>query len=66
MSTVMIKCPQNGQAISTGIEIDPDTFRSLPTVGSQVKCLACGGHHIWSKTEAWLSAEGDDYGSRKC
>jgi hypothetical protein len=66
MSTVMIRCPHTGRAISTGIEIDLDSFRSLPTVGSQVECPACGGHHVWKPSDAWLSQVGDGYGSEKC
>jgi hypothetical protein len=57
MSTIMIKCPQTGEAVSTGIEVERDTFIALPNADAQMHCPACGGEHIWSKSKAWL-AEG--------
>ena len=41
MATLLIKCPHTGKAISTGIEIDPDSFADLPDVLSHV-CPECG------------------------
>jgi hypothetical protein len=55
MAIVMIKCPSNGSAVSTGIELEEQTFIQLPNVGSEMRCPACGGHHIWKKGDAWLS-----------
>ena len=64
MSVVMIKCPQTGDAVSTGIESEPDTFNALPNVSAQMKCSACGGRHTWRRSEAWLSDVGTDYTKR--
>jgi hypothetical protein len=61
MSTIMIKCPQTGLAVSTGIEVERDTFVALPDAEAQMLCPACGGDHIWSKGQAWLA---DDDGAR--
>jgi hypothetical protein len=55
MSTIMIKCPQTGEAVSTGIEVERDTFVALPNAGALMHCPACGDEHIWSKAEAWLA-----------
>jgi hypothetical protein len=55
MSTVMIKCPDTGVPVSTGIEIEQDTFAKLPNLSSGMSCPACGNHHFWHKTDAWLS-----------
>jgi hypothetical protein len=55
MAMVMIKCPSSGHAVSTGIELEEQTFIELPDVGSGMHCSACGGHHIWQKRDAWLS-----------
>ena len=57
MSLILIKCPDTGRAVSTGIEMDRDTFESLPKVGARTKCSACGGTHTWTKDDAWLSGE---------
>jgi hypothetical protein len=58
MSTIMIKCPQTGEAVSTGIEVERDTFVALPDASAQMRCPACGEDHIWRKAQAWL-ADGD-------
>jgi hypothetical protein len=54
MTAVMIKCPDTGRAVSTGIEIEGDTFVQLPDVSAGMHCSACGGHHVWRKVDAWL------------
>ena len=64
MSTIMIKCPQTGQAVSTGIEVEHDTFITLPDADVQMHCPACGGEHIWSKAKAWLADGNIDNGKR--
>jgi hypothetical protein len=60
MGVVMIKCPTTGRAVSTGIEVDADTFANLPDVSSRLGCSACGTQHSWSKSEAWLAEHGAD------
>jgi endogenous inhibitor of DNA gyrase (YacG/DUF329 family) len=54
MGAVMIKCPKSGRAVSTGIEIERDTFDQLPNVSSAMNCPACGSHHVWHKADAWI------------
>jgi predicted metal-binding protein len=61
MSVVMIKCPQTGREVSTGIETQSETFDALLNVTAKMKCSACGGHHVWSRREAWLSNVGRTY-----
>jgi hypothetical protein len=58
MSSVMIRCPVTGQAISTQIEMEAVVLRDLPVIRARTRCPACGREHIWTKREAWL-AEGD-------
>jgi hypothetical protein len=41
-------------AISTGLEVDPETFRNLPDILSYLKCPECGLEHAWWTREAWL------------
>ncbi|HEY7300846.1 MAG TPA: hypothetical protein VH684_23380 [Xanthobacteraceae bacterium] len=59
VATIMIRCPAKGRAVSTGIEVlDVD---QLPAVTATMLCPACGGVHKWTKNEAWLSADGEQY-----
>jgi len=55
MSVIMIRCPETGSEISTGIECEDDDFRSLPFVITQTTCPSCGREHSWSKSDAWLN-----------
>ncbi len=57
MSVIMIRCPDTGQDISTGIDTDTRTFRRLPRVGSRILCPACGKEHVWVKDGAWLNGQ---------
>jgi hypothetical protein len=54
MAILLIKLPHTGRPISTGIEIDPDSFANLPEVLSYMKCPECGLDHAWWTREAWL------------
>jgi hypothetical protein len=61
MSTIMIKCPDTGAVVSTGVETDPTSFaRILPNLVSRSKCPLCGAEHSWRKRDAWLGDYGDD------
>ena len=57
MSMITTSCPRTWQAIATGIDTDPDTFKQLPDVPSEVRCPACGGQHAWRPSQAWLVHE---------
>ena len=57
MSSVMIKCPNTGGTVSTGIETEAVVFRKLPKISSRMLCPACGEEHVWSVTSAWLEGE---------
>ncbi len=54
MGMVMIRCPETGRAISTGIEIDRVTFRSTPVFFSQTRCPLCRVTHEWFAKDAWV------------
>jgi hypothetical protein len=45
MSMIMIRCPETGSEISTGIECEDADFRSLPFVITQTTCPSCGREH---------------------
>lgn len=57
MSSVMIKCPTTGRAVSTEIETEPSVFRKLPHVVARMGCPACGQEHAWTTSTAWLASE---------
>jgi predicted RNA-binding Zn-ribbon protein involved in translation (DUF1610 family) len=55
MSSVMIRCPTTGRAVSTAIETEPSVFKKLPNVAARMRCPACGREHIWTVQTAWLA-----------
>jgi hypothetical protein len=54
MRKIMIKCPNTGEFISTGIETDLQNFRALPDVLAHSRCPLCGLEHAWWRREALL------------
>jgi len=54
VATVLIQCSQTGRYLSTGMDIDPDTFESLPETATQVPCPHCGQPHAFAKSRAIL------------
>jgi hypothetical protein len=57
MSVIMIRRPETGSEISTGIECEEDDFQKLPFVIAQTVCPSCGREHRWSKSNAWLNQD---------
>ena len=54
MATIYTSCPNTGREISTGIEIDADSFARMPDVIARIDCPHCGERHNWSKHNAYL------------
>jgi hypothetical protein len=55
MGAIVIRCPTTNQLVPVGIEMDKDSFASLPNVTARpVRCPACGQDHAWSKDDAIL------------
>lgn len=54
MSVVMIKCPNTGVAISTGIKTSPSTFHHSPVFFGCTRCPICQTNHEWFARDAWL------------
>ena len=46
LNVVMVKCPNTGRELSTGIEMDPATFKGLPDIRSQLMCPICKFDHV--------------------
>jgi hypothetical protein len=55
MGMVMVKCPQTGRAIPTGIETDRESFRRSPVFFARTRCPICHADHAWFAQEAWVN-----------
>jgi hypothetical protein len=54
MGTVMVRCPETGRDIATGIVTDRESFRSTPVFFARVYCPLCRTQHEWFAQEAWV------------
>jgi len=54
MGTVMIKCPDTGHDISTGMMADRSSFSATPVFFARVLCPICNTQHEWFAREAWV------------
>lgn len=52
MGVLMIRCPNTGREVSTGIDIDHGSFARLPDKLAASKCPLCGIEHTWLKCDA--------------
>ena len=55
LGSVMIKCPDTGTNINTGILADRKTFKSTPVFFAEVLCPVCGNVHEWFAQDAWVA-----------
>lgn len=55
LGILMIKCPNTGRAISTGMMADRSSFGSTPVFYSRTYCPICRINHDWFAAEAWVS-----------
>jgi len=61
MGAVMIKCPNSGHAISTGMKADGASFASTPVFFSRTFCPICRTLHEWFAKEAWVCDGGNTH-----
>ena len=54
MGAVMIKCPDTGRDIATGIVADRASSNSTPVFFARVHCPLCGTEHEWFAKQAWV------------
>ena len=54
MGIVMVKCPDTGFEIATGIVADRESFNATPVFFARVYCPACRTEHEWFAKEAWV------------
>jgi hypothetical protein len=59
MCIVMIKCPDTGVAISTGIKTERSRFNRSPVFFGRTYCTICQTNHEWFAGDAWLQQEAD-------
>jgi hypothetical protein len=58
MGMVMVKCPQTGHAIPTGIQTDRESFGRSAVFFSRTRCPICRADHAWFAREAWVDEPG--------
>jgi len=54
MGAVMVRCPQTGRDIPTGLVTDRKSFESMPVFFARVHCPICRTEHEWFPKEAWM------------
>jgi hypothetical protein len=54
MGAVMVRCPDTGREIATGIVADRKSFASMPVFFARVFCPICRTEHEWFAREAWI------------
>ena len=54
MGIVMVKCPETGRDIPTGIVTDRKSFNVTPVFFARVYCRICRTEHEWFAKEAWV------------
>jgi hypothetical protein len=59
MGVIMIRCPQTGRDISTGVEMDTVEFQRAPVFFSRVQCQECDREHEWFAQDAWVCDDPD-------
>ena len=59
MGIVMIKCPNTGVAIPTGITTARSSFDRSPVFFGCTQCPICQTNHEWFVRDAWLHEELD-------
>ena len=60
MGTVMIRCPETGRAVSTGMRVDTESFRAMPVFFARSHCPICRAEHEWFAQEAWVCDAGPE------
>jgi hypothetical protein len=54
MGIILVKCPQTGRAISTGMEMDQSRFNRIPVFFGRTFCPTCRKDHEWFARDAWV------------
>ncbi len=54
MGMLMIKCPDTGKSIPTGLEADLSSFGRSPVFFGRTFCPFCHANHEWFAKDAWV------------
>jgi len=54
MGAVMVKCPETGHDIPTGIVTDRKSFDASPVFFARVYCPICRTNHEWFAKQGWV------------
>ena len=49
MGTLVYVCPITGHQVSTGVEVDRSSFKSLPRTKTAIFCPRCHKNHLLSR-----------------
>lgn len=55
MGEVMIRCPNTGRDVRTGIIADRDSFNASPVFFARAYCEQCSIEHEWFAAQGWVS-----------
>ena len=54
MGVLLIKCPNTGRELSTGIHVDAETLSRVPQELTHTHCPYCKAEHSWLPRQAKL------------
>ncbi len=54
MPEILIRCPETGKDLTTGISIPAEAFLKAEFSQNRIACPHCGREHAWSKKDAFL------------
>ena len=57
MGIVMIRCPQTGRHLRTGMRADRHSFEATPVFFALAYCSFCRTEHEWFAKDAWVCEE---------
>jgi hypothetical protein len=64
MGTLVFVCPTTGHTVSTGVEVDRSSFKSLPRTKTTIFCTRCHKNHFLSGIWAWLDSDAPEAAMR--
>ena len=51
MTKLKVKCPNCGEEVETGMEMNEEQFKKALLKGSKVECPGCGEEITWGKKD---------------
>jgi hypothetical protein len=66
MGAVMVRCPETGRHIPTGLVTDRKSFDATPVFFARVYCPICRSEHEWFAKEAGCARSTPARGAARC